>query len=178
MTRPICGIFEIAFAVHHEAEAILADPAAGMNDDPIADQGIADRRARADRAVAPDAHLGADHAVCAYHGTGADLGAWPDDRAGLQHDAVFQARGWMHVGARRIVRWIKRRRPQRMREQLARDRNESPKRLRHDERGDAGRQAMGKRRGRQTSPGMGLRGRVGETGVVEKAQIARRRAVE
>ncbi len=102
---------EIAFAVHHEAEAILPNLAAGMNDDPIADQGIADRSAGADRAIASDPDFGADHAVGTYHGTGADLGARPDDRAGFQRDAVFQARSRMHMDARCIVRRIERGRP-------------------------------------------------------------------
>ncbi len=65
-----------------------------------------------------------------------------------------------------------------MREQLARDHDESTKRLRHHERDDAGRQAMRQRRGRQASAGVRQGSRVGKTGVVEKAQIARRRAVE
>ena len=149
--------FKTASAAHHEAKAILADLAAAMNDDPIADQGVADRGAGADRAVAADPDLGTDHAVGAYHRAGADLGARPDDRAGFQRDAAFQARGRMHMGARHIVRRIERGRPQRMREQLARDDNESTKWLRHDERGDAGRQALRQRCGRQASAGVGLR---------------------
>ena len=40
MTRPICGILRWPLLAHDEAEAVLADLAAGMNDDAVADQGI------------------------------------------------------------------------------------------------------------------------------------------
>ena len=75
-----------------------------MNDDPVADQSIGDHGAGADRAIAADPHLGTDHGVRADHGAAADLGARPDRRAGFDGDAVFQPRGGMHMGGRRIVR--------------------------------------------------------------------------
>ncbi len=60
---------------HREAEAVLTDVRAGMDDHAIADEGAGDRSERADDAVAPDAHLRADHGVRADHRPGADLRA-------------------------------------------------------------------------------------------------------
>src|SRR4029453_11012013 len=51
---------EMAIAAHHESKAVLTDLAAGMNDDPIADQGIGHGRIRADRTVAPNPDAGAN----------------------------------------------------------------------------------------------------------------------
>src|SRR5450830_1320895 len=49
---------EVALSPHHEAEAVLTDLAAGVDDDTIADQRGGDRRPGADRTIAPDPHLG------------------------------------------------------------------------------------------------------------------------
>src|SRR3989304_4498173 len=49
---------EVALRSHYEAEAVLPDLAARMNDDAVADQRGGDRRPGADRANAPDPHPG------------------------------------------------------------------------------------------------------------------------
>ena len=38
MTRPICGTFRWPFGAHGEAEAVLADAHAGVDDDAVADE--------------------------------------------------------------------------------------------------------------------------------------------
>ena len=75
MTRPICGTLRWPRGAEREAEAVLPDMRARMDDHPVADQRRHDRRRRADRAVAADAHLRADDRVGADHRAGADLGA-------------------------------------------------------------------------------------------------------
>src|ERR1039457_3820905 len=92
---------EVASRAQHVAEAILADLAARMNDDPVADQRVADDRSGPDRAIAPDAHLGSDYRRRPHDAAAADFRARPDHRAGLDGDAVFQPRGRMHMGAGR-----------------------------------------------------------------------------
>ena len=52
---------EVAPAAHGEAETVLADPHARMDDDPVADQGVGDCCQRADVAVAADGDAVADH---------------------------------------------------------------------------------------------------------------------
>ncbi len=59
---------------HHEAETVLADANAGMDDDAVADQRIHQRNARTDRAIAADAHPGTDDGIGPDHRAGADLG--------------------------------------------------------------------------------------------------------
>ena len=52
---------EVAPRAHGEAEPVLADPHARVHDDPVADQGMRQRRERADVAVAADGDPVADH---------------------------------------------------------------------------------------------------------------------
>src|SRR5689334_23209883 len=52
---------EVALAAHGEAKAVLADPHAGMQDHPVADQGMRHRGAGADVAAPADGHAVADH---------------------------------------------------------------------------------------------------------------------
>ncbi len=59
--------FEVAIGAHEIAEAVLPDAAARMNDDAVADQRVEDRRAGADRAVAPDMHARSDDRGRADH---------------------------------------------------------------------------------------------------------------
>ena len=65
----------------HEAIAVLADAAAGMDQHIIADQGALDRRAGADIAVPADLDAGADHRAGPDHGARADLDARARSRA-------------------------------------------------------------------------------------------------
>ena len=48
---------EVALRPHGEAEAVLADAHARMEDDPVAEEGMGDRHVGADRAVAADLDL-------------------------------------------------------------------------------------------------------------------------
>src|SRR6185437_2253611 len=105
---------QMAAAAHHEAEAVLPDLAARMDDDAIADQRVADDGSRADRAVAPDPHLSSDHCGGADDGAAADLGARPDHRARLDRDAALQPRGRVHMGAGGLASLGQRGWPQRM----------------------------------------------------------------
>ena len=79
----------------------------GMNDDSVADQGVADRNPGADRTVAPDTHFGLDDGVGADHAAGADFGSCADDCPRLDGNAVFQPGGRMHMGAGKLVGRIK-----------------------------------------------------------------------
>src|SRR5450830_661974 len=106
---------EVAVAAHHEAEAVLTDPAARMNDDAIADQRGGDRRPGANRTIAPDPHLGPNYRSGPDNGAGTDLGARTDHRARLDGDTVFQPRARMHMRASHLARLGERRRPQRVR---------------------------------------------------------------
>src|SRR3990172_696364 len=125
---------EMALGSHYEAEAILPDLAARMNDDAVADQRGGDRRPGADRAIAPDPHPGPNHGSGSDHAAGADLGARPDHRARLDGDAVFQPRARVHMGTRHLARLGERGWPQRVREHFARHRPEGAIGLTHAER--------------------------------------------
>src|SRR5262245_46671578 len=81
--------FEMAAPAHHESKAVLTDFAAGMNDDPIADQGVGYGRVRTDRAVAPNPDSGANDGIGSYHAAAADFGARADNCARLDGHAVF-----------------------------------------------------------------------------------------
>src|SRR4029077_20768054 len=63
------------------AEAVLPDPAARMADHAVADDGMNDRCAWPNRAIAADPHVGPDHRVGSDHGSGPDRSARPDHRA-------------------------------------------------------------------------------------------------
>ena len=75
---------EVPAGAHGEAEAVLADAHARMDDDPVADEGMGDGRQGADVAVAADGDAVADH------GAGGDARAAPD--AGLGGDDGARAR--------------------------------------------------------------------------------------
>src|SRR5664279_2127164 len=95
---------EVAGAAHDVAEAILTDLAAGVDNDPVADQRVRDHRPAADGAIAPDPHLGTDHRGRPDDAAAADFGARSNHRTGLDRDAAFQPRARMHMGARHIAR--------------------------------------------------------------------------
>src|SRR5450631_4876053 len=116
---------EVPFASHHEAEAILTDLTARMNDDPVADQRVGDDRPGPDRTIAPDAHLGSDHRRRPDDAAAADFGPRPDHRPGLDRDVIFQPRGRVHMGAGHRARFGERGRPQRMWKQFAHQHDES-----------------------------------------------------
>ena len=74
-TRPICGIALRPLGAGDKAEAVLADPGAAMDDDPIADQRVLDAGTRADIAVAADLAGLADDRVGRDDGAAADRDA-------------------------------------------------------------------------------------------------------
>src|SRR5262249_43784094 len=69
---------EVSLAAHHVAKAVLTDLATGMDDDPIADQGVGQARSGSNRTVTSYPHIGADDGIRSNHGTAADLDARPD----------------------------------------------------------------------------------------------------
>src|SRR5690349_17265486 len=77
---------DVSLAAHHVAEAVLTDLATGVDDDPIADQGIGQARSGSNRTVASYPHIGADNGVRSDHGAATDLGARPDHGAGFDAD--------------------------------------------------------------------------------------------
>src|SRR5262249_9450757 len=82
-------IFEMSLTGHHQSEAALIDLEAGMNNDPITDQGISYSRTGADSAVASNSDLRANGGVCSYHAAAADLNARTNDCARLNDHVVF-----------------------------------------------------------------------------------------
>ncbi len=169
----------MAGSARNVAEAVLPDACAGVNDHAVADQGMHDRAARADDAVAADAHVRADHRGGSDHGAGPDLRTRTDDRRRVDHDAGFEPRGRMHQRARRdAARLEQRGRPHRARIELLRDRHEGAVwRGRHQNR-DVARRSGGEFLGRQADAGV----RCGECGailhVLHEREFAWRRAVE
>ena len=102
---------EVAAQTQHEAEAVLTDLAARMNDDPVADQGVCDNGSRPDRTIATDAHFGADDRRCPDNGAGADFDPRPDHRAGFDRDAAFEPRARVDMTAGHASCLGERRRP-------------------------------------------------------------------
>src|SRR6185437_1816826 len=106
--------FEMAFSSHHKSETVLTNLTARVNDDPVADQGIADRRICADRTIASDPHAGADDRICADERATADFSSGSDDRARFDRHVLFHPRSCVDVRAGPTTRRSKRRRPQRL----------------------------------------------------------------
>ena len=95
---------DVATAAHDKAEAILADLAARMNDDPIPEQGIAEGRSRADRTLASYSYVSADNRICSDDRAAPNFGARSNNGSRFDRDAVFQARAFVNVGVREIAR--------------------------------------------------------------------------
>ena len=85
----------------HEAIAVLADAAAGMDQHVIADQRALDRGPCADIAIAADPDVGPDYGAGADHRAGADLDIGADHGQRIDHDAVLQTRAGVDDGGRR-----------------------------------------------------------------------------
>src|SRR5690606_18406852 len=77
---------------HDITEAVLTDPAAGMKDHPVADQGMRERAMRPDAAIAPDPDASPDHGAGAHQRAGANLRPWSDHGGGLDGYAILKAR--------------------------------------------------------------------------------------
>ena len=83
---------EVAARAHGEAEAVLADAHAGMDDDAVADQRVAAASLPAPIAQSrPIRTCGPMTRVRTDDRAGADLGARADDRAGIDGDARLRA---------------------------------------------------------------------------------------
>src|SRR5262245_26712566 len=95
--------FQMALTAHDKSEAVLADLAARVNDNPIADQGIDDARARADRAIAPYANVGANDGVRSDHAAAADFGSRTDDCSRFDNHVIFGERAFVDMGLREIT---------------------------------------------------------------------------
>src|SRR5579885_124889 len=91
--------------------AELSNPRPWMDHHPVADQGMANRDLRFNRAIAPDADRETDHATCANERSGANLGPPADDGAGLNDDAMLEARFGVNHGAWVYARCGKRHAP-------------------------------------------------------------------
>ena len=101
-----------------------------MNDHAVADHGVEDARARADRAIAADTYARTDHRARRDQRAGADLGSRPDNRQWIDSDAALDPRGGVYLRARRTpARREQRGRPQRGRKQRPRHRDECAIRL-------------------------------------------------
>ena len=81
---------EMSARTEGEAEAVLTDMGAGVDDHPVADQRRDDRRRCSDSAVAADPHPGADHGIGTNDRAGADFRAAPDHRSRIDNHTGLQ----------------------------------------------------------------------------------------
>ena len=89
--------FLMALRTGQIAKAVLTDARARIDDDAIANQGMQDCSAGANRTVAPDADIRPDHRACSNHSAGADLGVRPDDSERIEGYAGFETRRGMDM---------------------------------------------------------------------------------
>ena len=169
---------EVTTSVHYESESVLANLAAGVNNNAITEQGVADDRSCADRRAASDPDIGADDGICSYDSVTADFHARADHRPRLDCNTLLQPRALVDVRIRKIARLRQRRRSQRLREHLSCGSNESAIRLTHRQRGDASRKFLCERRSREAGACMRSGRRRNEIPAVEEGQIRRRSAIE
>ena len=94
------GNFQVALATHREAETILANHDAGMDDHAIADQRVQDHRIGGNRTIAANGNGRSDYGISAYDCCFADFRALADDRARLDFDTGLQPSGRMDRGSR------------------------------------------------------------------------------
>ena len=90
----------MAFRRRQEAEPVLADAGAGMDDHTVADQCVKYRRAGADAAIAPDRDTRADD------GAGGDHRASPNLGPRSNHDQRVDDRARLHPRRRMDVRTL------------------------------------------------------------------------
>src|SRR4249919_1745011 len=140
---------EVPLAAHHVAEAVLTDFATGVDDDSIADQGIAQTRSGSDRTVASYPHIGANDGIRSDHSAAADFGAWSDHGTGFDADRVFGSGAVVHARMSKIACVGQRRRSQCVWKQRPRCDNKSVIRLAHYQSHDPCRQFFGQRHGRE-----------------------------
>ena len=170
---------EVPARPEREAEAVLADVDAGMDDDAVADERAGDRRLGADDAVAADADAGADDRIGADQRAGADLRARADHRAGIDDDARLEPRRRMDEGGGRNAGFAERRaRPGRLRIEARHRLGHRPIGLRRDERGAALRRLSGVARRDERRAGAGRAEGVEVARIVEEGQVVGARFVE
>ena len=90
---------QMAARAGREAEPVLPDGDARMDDDAVADQRVLDDGVGADEAIAPDRYRLADDGAGRDDCAAADLGARADNRPGLHAHPVLQPRIGMHSAA-------------------------------------------------------------------------------
>ena len=82
----------MALRPHREAEPILPDAHAGVEDDPVTEHYVRQAHMGGDRAVPTDAHTLSNHAAGADPRARSDLRLRPDDGAGIDADAIPEPR--------------------------------------------------------------------------------------
>ena len=171
--------FLMTARTHGEAESVLADAHAWMNDHPVADQRGHHARPGADDAHPADAHVGADHRIGSDHRASADFRARPDDRAGIDGHAGLEPGQWVDIGARRDAMGVEqRKRPRSVGIELCGDNGAGAvgiaRQQPRDMRGNAILVALTHEAGR----GFGSGQLVHIFGIVEKDEVARPRLIE
>ena len=86
-----------------EAKTVLADAAAGVNHDAVADQRVHDRRACSDHAIAANRNICTDHGIRPDDGSRSDLDTRPDHGARVDRDLTLQPRRRMNGCVRRDI---------------------------------------------------------------------------
>ncbi len=148
---------QVAVRAHGEAEAVLADAGARMDDDAVAEQRVAEGRAGADRAIPADPDVGPDRPRSApITRARADLGTGTDTAPGSTvTPSSSRASGWTWAPGATPLRAELRAGPQRVGMQRGRaasrrrgrDRDDEGRRPGRTARGEAGRRP-GRRRAR------------------------------
>ncbi len=92
---------QVPLRAHHVAEPVLANAAAGMDDDVIANQRTKHRRICPDIAVPADPDPRPDHGAGPDHRSRPDFNVRSDHGQRVDHNAVFKVCGQMNNGARR-----------------------------------------------------------------------------
>src|SRR5690242_20467427 len=89
---------DVAASSHDEPKAVLADLAPRMNNDPIANQRIADCRAGADRTISSYSHVGPDNSIGPDDRPTADFNTGAENGSRLDRNAAFQPCTFVNMG--------------------------------------------------------------------------------
>src|SRR5215510_6109940 len=162
---------EVSLTAHHVTGAVLTDLATGMDDDPIADQSIAQAGSGSDRAIASYPHIGADYGVCADHGAAANFGVWSDYGTRVDADSVFGAGTGVDAGMSKIACIGQRRWSQCVRKQSARRDDKGAIRFAHGQDRYPWRKLLGQRGGREARARTGRGCSLGKISAVEEREI-------
>src|SRR5215207_6276421 len=87
------GHLPVPARAHGEAETVLLDADARMQDHAVPDERVQETDAGADRAATTDAYVRADHRLWADDRAGSYFGTGADHGAGVDRDVVLQPRG-------------------------------------------------------------------------------------